>query len=99
MEPEGDPVPIPKDEPFLVSANRAQPILGAHRRAKSSRRRFAIVDLRPKSREKIQALNPKWKLIPGEPKRLFVYGIKSSLTNCWLASKAATQNRHFDLLR
>jgi Arc/MetJ-type ribon-helix-helix transcriptional regulator len=30
-----------------------------------------------KSRAKIQALNPKWKLIPGEPKRLFVYGLKS----------------------
>jgi hypothetical protein len=58
-----------------VSENLAQPILGAHRRAKSSPvcyRRF-----KTKSREKIQALNPKWKLIPGEPKRLFVYGMKS----------------------
>ncbi len=29
-----------------------------------------------KSRAKIQALNPKWKLIPGEPKRLYVYGLQ-----------------------
>lgn len=31
-----------------------------------------------KSREKIQQLNPKWKLIPGEPKRLYVYGLQKT---------------------
>lgn len=31
-----------------------------------------------KSRERIQQLNPKWKLIPGEPKRFYVYGLQKT---------------------
>jgi hypothetical protein len=31
-----------------------------------------------KSREKIQQLNPKWKLLTGEPKRLYVYGLQKT---------------------